>query len=303
MSLRTLVVMVSIVSVLKVDGNAQERTEIVGDTTTVASCNISLPDSGGVSVTRLAIVGGSVAGAMTAIHVYQSNGWWKDNRRSFHFREDLTYALHVDKIGHFFGANGATFVMSKAFRWANYSETTSLLLGAGVSTLFQTYIEIEDGFSTWGFDRVDFAANVAGAWYPVAQHFVPALQDFNLKLSYLPSENINAPGAFPGQKHLMMDDYEGQTFWLSVKVNNILPKTVEPLWPDFLAISIGYGARDILSPHPYRVYFIGLDYDMTKIIPQTSGFLRTLSETLNFIRFPAPAIQLSPNAIWYGLYF
>ncbi|MFN0157987.1 MAG: DUF2279 domain-containing protein [Bacteroidota bacterium] len=260
-------------------------------------------DSLQINTTRLAIVGGTVVVAATAIHLYQANGWWKNSRRSFHFREDLTYALHVDKIGHFFGATGATFVMSRAFRWANYSETNSLLLGAGVSTLFQTYIEIEDGFSTWGFDRVDFAANVAGAWYPVAQHFVPTLREFNLKISYLPSRNINQPGAFSGQKHILMDDYEGQTFWLSVNVNNILPGSVEPYWPDFLALAVGYGARDILTQNPYRVYFVSLDYDMSKIIPQTSDFLRTLTGVLNFIRFPAPTVQISPNAIWYGLYF
>ena len=49
--------------------------------------------------------------------------------------------------------------------------------------------------------------------------------------------------------------------------------------------------------------FIGLDYDLKKIIPQTSHFLVTLSQVLNFIHFPAPAIKVSPNSVLYGLYF
>jgi hypothetical protein len=42
---------------------------------------------------------------------------------------------------------------------------------------------------------------------------------------------------------------------------------------------------------------------MTKIIPSDTWFLKTLGEALNFIHFPAPAVQVSPNTIWYGLYF
>jgi hypothetical protein len=253
--------------------------------------------------TRLAIVGGSVAAIMGTIHIYQNNGWWKDNRRSFHFREDLQYALHVDKIGHFYGASLLTMVLNRSLIWAGEEEPASLHWAAGLSTLFQTYIEVEDGFSTWGFDRVDFAADVAGAWYPVLQHHIPALRDFQLKFSYIPSDNINAPGAFPGQKHLLMDDYEGQTFWLAVNVNNLLPASIEPLWPDFLCVAAGYGARDILGSSPYRVAFLSLDYDMTKIIPRSTGFLRTLGDVLNAIHFPAPAVRFSPSAVWYGLYF
>jgi hypothetical protein len=48
---------------------------------------------------------------------------------------------------------------------------------------------------------------------------------------------------------------------------------------------------------------LSLDYDLTKIIPQDTGFLRLLAEALNFIHWPAPAVRISPNAVWYGLYF
>jgi hypothetical protein len=139
----------------------------------------------------------------------------------------------------------------------------------------------------------------------VAQHYLPTLANFNLKCSYHPSDLLNNPGGigFRGQQHIIFDDYEGQTFWLSLTMNNLLPDEAEPFWPDWLAITVGYGARDVAEPDAHSIVLIGLDYDMTKIIPQSSSFLRTLSEALNFIRLPAPAVQVSPSAIWYGFYF
>jgi hypothetical protein len=262
-------------------------------------------DSTAVNTTRLAIIGGTCIVGVTTVHVYQSNGWWKDNRAPFHFQEDLKYGLWVDKIGHFYGATALTFMFSKAFQWANLSERSSLWLGAGSAIAFQTYIEIEDGFSTWGFDRVDFASNVAGALYPVAQHYSPFLRNFNFKFSYHPSALLDNSGGigFRGQKHTFFDDYEGQTLWLSIGVNGLLSHSVEPLWPDWLCIAVGYGVREIVSPAPYPVVILSFDYDMTKIIPDDSAFLKTLGQALNFIHLPAPAVRISPYAIWYGIYF
>ena len=263
------------------------------------------PECEGIRPVRLAVVSGALAGTIAAIHIYQSNGWWKENRASFHFREDLKYGLNVDKLGHFYGGTAATYIFRKSFRWANLSETSALWWGAGASTLFQTYIEIEDGFSTWGFDRVDFASNVAGAFYPVAQHYVPALRDFNMKFSYHPSPLLSEAGGvgFRGQKHIMFDDYEGQTIWFSARVHNLVPESVRPFWPEWLCLALGYGVRDVGTTNPYRVYFIALDLDMTKIIPQDSGLLQTLGEVLDFIHLPLPAVRVSPNVAWFGMYF
>src|SRR5258706_228656 len=47
------------------------------------------PDS--IRYGRLALVGGTLLSSMAAIHIYQQNGWWKDNRAAFHFQEDLVY--------------------------------------------------------------------------------------------------------------------------------------------------------------------------------------------------------------------
>lgn len=259
----------------------------------------------GVNHTRLAVVGGGFVALIAGIHIYQQNGWWKDNRAPFHFREDLSYGVWVDKIGHFYGATLMAFITTKAYEWANISDEGAMWMGAGTALLFQTYIEIEDGFSKWGFDRVDFALNLGGVFWPVARHYSPFLRKFDMKFSYHPSPLLHNPGGigFRGQKHLIFDDYEGQTLWWSVKVHDFLPTTLQSYWPSFLCVALGYGARDVASTNAYPIVMLSLDYDMTRILPDDTWFLKTLGEALNFIHFPAPAIRISPSAIWYGLYF
>jgi len=244
-------------------------------------------------------------GSMLAIHLYQQSGWWRDNRTPFHFQEDLVYGLNVDKFGHFYGSYLLEYIISRTLNWANISEESSMWIGSGGALLFQTYVEIEDGFSKWGFDRVDFASDVAGAAFPVARYYIPCIQNTDVKLSYHPSSLLGNPGGigFQGQKHIMLDDYEGQTLWLSVKVHNLLPEGAKPYWPGFLCLALGYGARDIANPHPFRVYFLALDFDMTKLIPPNTPLLKILGEALNLIHFPAPTLQFYPNAIFYGFYF
>ena len=258
-----------------------------------------------INTTRLAILGATYTSTMIGIHIYQQNGWWKDNRAKFHFQEDLKYGLWVDKIGHFYGSYTINYLISKSLQWANLSEEKALWIGAGGGLLFQTYVEMEDGFSAWGFDRVDWLFDLGGAaWMPL-RYYVPYLNNFDLKFSYHPSDLLGNPGGigFKGQKHLMIDDYEGQTFWFSFKVNNMLPEKLKPYWPPFLCLAAGYGAREIAGPTPHRIYFIALDLDMTKIIPTNTPFLKTLGEALNYIHLPLPAVQFSPNTVWYGLYF
>jgi len=285
--------------------HSQFANSLSSDSDTLTPTDAQLQPPNQVDYTRMAIVGAGLAAVIAGIHIYQQNGWWKDNRTSFHFREDLRYGLWVDKIGHFHGAAFAGFLGTKAFEWTNVSDETALWLGVGTGFLFQTYIEIEDGFSEWGFDRVDFSADVLGAAWPIARHYSPFLQNFDIKFSYHPSPLLNTASGtgFQGQQHLIFDDYEGQTMWFTARIHDILPRRARSFWPDFLGIALGYGARDISSKSAYPVVFVAFDYDMTRIIPTNTWFLRTLGQALNFIHFPSPTVRISPSAVWYGLYF
>jgi hypothetical protein len=270
---------------------------------TPASTNTSgLQDS--VNYTRLAILGGGLLTVGIVHQLYVQNAWWKGYRGPFHFREDLHYARNVDKVGHFYAGMLTSYLGGRAMEWSGFRPEKAVWYGAAIGTAFELYVEVQDGFSTlWGFDRVDAAADIAGAFFPVAKYYTPFLENVEVKFSYLPS-NAEPPrsGPFQNQKRLVVDDYEGQRFWLSFKVGNLLPKPLKPVWPDFLAIALGLGVRDLEHNGGELQWYVALDYDLTKL-PGDSGFLKALKEGLNFIHLPSPAIRFSPGLILYGLYF
>jgi hypothetical protein len=257
-----------------------------------------------VNYGRLAIIGGGLLTIGVVHQFYVQNAWWKDYRGPFHFREDLHYARNVDKVGHLYAGMLTSYLGGKAMAWSGFREEKAVWYGAGLGTLFELYVEIQDGFSTlWGFDRVDFASDVAGAMFPVAKYYVPFLQNVDIKLSYLPS-HAEPPrgGPFQNQQRLVVDDYEGQRFWLCFKVGDMLPNPLKSVWPGFLGIALGLGVRDLEDSGGQLEWYLALDYDLTKL-PGDSGFLKALKEGLNFIHLPSPAIRFSPSVILYGLYF
>lgn len=129
----------------------------------------SLIDTNSINYTRLGIVSGCVLGLGTAVHYYQLNAWWKNWRRPFHFQEDLVYGKSVDKLGHAWDGAFSAFILSKSYRWTGISEENAVLIGSVGGSLFLMFVEFEDGFSQWGFDRVDAAANLMGGFYPLLQ--------------------------------------------------------------------------------------------------------------------------------------
>jgi hypothetical protein len=239
---------------------------------------------------------------MTTIHIYELNAWWKNYRKPFHFKEDLQYGLNVDKIGHLWGGNILTHIGTSSLEWSGFDEQSSLYYGAISGSIFQLFVEFEDGFSQWGFDRVDAAANIVGSWYPVLQYHVPLFQNLNWKASYYPRK-LNEPGNISGQKHIIIDDYEGQTFWLSLKTSKLFPYQ-KNIIPSFFSLAIGYSVRGTESlDKQYPVALIGFDIDFQEIIPQDSWTGRAVAKLLNLYRFPLPALQISPSVTLHGLYF
>lgn len=252
-----------------------------------------------INYKRVALVSGFVLGAGTAVYHYQLNAWWKNWRRPFHIQEDLIYGKSVDKIGHAWDGAFTNFILTNSYLWAGFGEEASHWIGAIGGSLFLSFVEVQDGYSQWGFDRVDAAANIAGSFYPLLQYYVPVFKNLGLKASYYPRQYGKA-GNIPGQKHTPIDDYEGQTFWLSIKAGKIFPK----IFPNFLNLSVGYSVRNLNDQSKqYGMLLLAPDLDFSDIIPQHSEFLKTIGEGLNYFKFPTPAIQISPKVIWFGLYY
>jgi len=257
-------------------------------------------DSSQVSTPRLSFFAGALVASGVAVNFARYEPLWKDYYTSFFFRENSS-ALNQDRLLHFYGSAMGSVISAKGLSWAGYDEQDAVLYGTVTSFAFFTYMKIEDGHVNYiGFDPVKELANLLGAGYPLAQYYIPTLNSFTPKFSYVASKNnvIAANQIQPG----FLEDHEGQKFWMGITVHDLLPKNVQDYWPSIIGLAAGYTVRGLNTPHSYHETIIALDLDLRKL-PGDSQFLKTLWEMLNYIHLPMPAVRVSQSAIWYGLYF
>ena len=249
------------------------------------------------------------------INNYYQNTWWKEDSSyyydgSFHVVHDNTYALGLDKIGHMFGTAVISHFFSSGFQAANVDQELATWLGAFGGLSMQLYVEIQDGFAPtdkvtgepkWGFSPEDAIADFIGASYFVARYYYPYLNNFQLRVSYFPSEAMRN-GEKPDNN--ISDDYDGQKMWLAFRMKNLLPNDISKYWPSFLMLSAGYGVTGIgdnatdagLIPS----YYIAFDIDAEEI-PLHGEFWSFIKNTLNYIHFPMPGIKFSKDGVQFLL--
>lgn len=249
-------------------------------------------------------MGGIVSGLFYLQHIWQKETIWKETSH-FKFMEDGMYALYADKGGHIFGAYYTSYFWTEAFFTIGMDFDLATILGGAMGMGYLTYVEILDGFGTkWGFSPSDFYTDIIGAGWYLGQHYVPFLQNFTPKFTYVP-----AP--WHGDRHrkpsdMFIDDYSSHTLWVNININNMLPDNIEKYWPDWLDISLGYAARNLCEGcepgyatlhkieggmvYGDREYIISLDYNLVKLLPDGGSFWNWFKQSLNYIKFPAPAI-------------
>ena len=85
-------------------------------------------DSLKIDKKRALIAGSSLALVLGGSYLYIQNSWWSDKQIPFHFDDgsDLTYALNVDKAGHFMGGLQAADIFTSSMRWAGMDEKQSI---------------------------------------------------------------------------------------------------------------------------------------------------------------------------------
>ncbi|MGC8896773.1 MAG: DUF2279 domain-containing protein [Bacteroidota bacterium] len=254
-----------------------------------------------VSYSRLAFIGGTSLAVGVGVHIYQNRAWWLGTRAPFHVENDWSYAMNFDKIGHFWAAELLSSIYADLYKWAGVERKQALLYSAATGFLYELYVEIEDGLHRdWGFSPGDAFGDVLGAFYPILQEQFPFLQNFSLKWSYLPNrEYLDRYGT----NHAFIDDYQGTTFWATARIHNLLPGPARDYWPGFLNLAVGLNVQKIYQGgRGERHWFISLDYDLESL-PGEGAFWKSLKRVLNHVHFPAPAVQISPNVVWYGMFF
>ena len=147
----------------------------------------SQKDTSKLNKKRVFIVGSSLGATLVGSYWYIQNSWWSEKQIPFHFDNgaDLTYALNVDKVGHFMGGLEAADIFYSSMKWAGLNEKQSLWYGAAFGSGLQLAIEMKDAYAPyWGFSKWDLALGSAGALWPVAQYYNDDLKSINFKFSY-----------------------------------------------------------------------------------------------------------------------
>ncbi len=263
-------------------------------------------------------LGTIVVGFYATQHIIQMKTIWQEQGK-FKIIEDGRYALYADKAGHLFGTYLTSYFWSEALMSIGYKWETSSIIGAVMGLTYTTYVEIMDGYGkNWGFCPTDFYADIAGAALFIGQYYCPVLQNFTPKFQYVPApwhgENHRQPS------DMFIDDYSSHTLWITVNVYNLLPDELKKYWVPWLGISFGYAARNLCAPMTAGVvcsnksehiypdvygnpkFIIALDYDLAKMIPGEPGFWNWLKQTLNYYKFPSPAIEFGKTTKVYLVY-
>jgi hypothetical protein len=251
-----------------------------------------------ISPTTLGTFGGALVALATTITLYQQ-GWYADSTVGpFNFKVDWGYSRQFDKLGHTFAGWMSSYCSYEAFIASGLSKDDAALWGSIGGLFFQTFIEVQDGFHrTYGFDWTDEAANTLGAGYFYAQRKFPELQNFNLKWSVGTSGRDSARNAAQMHSRLIVDDYDRQNVWLSVKVHNLLPEPAQQYWPRWLQLAVGVGVKDVelTGYDAYRTLYVSLDYDLVALMPDLGPFGNWLVQGINNFHLPAPALQIYPD--------
>ena len=276
----------------------------------------------------------------TGFSVGLYNSWYKDYpMSSFHFFNDWREWEQMDKAAHVFSGYFQAILTYKGARWTGLERNKSIWTGIAVSTLFQTTVEVMDGFSRdWGFSLPDVASNTVGIGMFAVQQKYWGEQRITLKESAWPVKHssqslINASqgnnsislkeraddlfGSSLGER--ILKDYNAQTYWLSCNVDAFLPKGNK--WPDWLNIAVGYGAQNMYGGFDnewqldgftynasdikrYRQFYLALDADLTEIRTK-NHFLKSILSVANIFKTPSPALEITSNGefIFHFVYF
>lgn len=246
------------------------------------------------------------AGSLVGLNVL----WYRDHpRSSFHFFNDNSEWLQMDKAGHMVTSYYIGRIGIDLLKWSGVEHRKAAWYGGMVGSAYQTTVEILDGFSSgWGFSTGDVAANTMGSALVIGQELGWKEQRITLKYSFSKSRYAQYRPNLLGSSltENLFKDYNGQTYWASINVHSFLRDDAK--FPRWLNVAVGYGAEGMtggkfnpsmidengnqLYFDRYRQYYLSLDIDLTRIRTR-SHFLKTCFETFGFIKIPAPAVGFS----------
>jgi uncharacterized protein YfiM (DUF2279 family) len=288
----------------------------------------SLPLSSRQKTQRIRIVTTANLLGYSAAMIGLYHAWYKDYPQgNFHVFNDIREWKQMDKLGHVYSAYAESKASMELWRWTGISRKKRIWLGGMSGAMYQTAIEVLDGFSTeWGWSWGDFAANVTGSGMLVAQELAWDEQRIQMKWSFHrkrytdPVLNDRSNDLFgKGSPERFLKDYNGQTYWISTTLKPFFPDSRLPAW---LQLSVGTGAEGLFGGYEnlgkdkdgnisfarpdikrYRQWYLAPDIDLTKIKTNKKGIKLAL-QLLNVFKFPTPSLEMSNGKLsWNWIHF
>jgi uncharacterized protein YfiM (DUF2279 family) len=279
---------------------------------------------------RFGIVSGGLVSGYTATSIYLASAWYSDYEQSrFHVFNDWYGWRQHDKFGHLFTAYFESKWVGDLYKWSGVPNKKSRWIGFAGGMLFQTTVELMDGFSeAWGWSWGDIAFNTLGsaaylgqelAWNE--QRIVFKLSTHRPKYSTAPIQALNSDetttlkeraGDLYGNSfaELFFKEYNGQTIWASANIASFLPQ--KPKWlPAWLNVAVGYGIENVFGAERNKWFnenisvfeapsdvkrhsqlFVSLDVDFERI-PSKSKALKSVFKLLNIFKVPFPTVEFN----------
>ena len=242
-----------------------------------------------------------------------SKSWYKNPLTHFSVKDDTYEWLQMDKMGHVYTSYQIARHTAELYKTTGISKRQLLVYGALSGIVFQTPIEILDGFSPdYGFSPGDMVANIAGSMIFLGQ--IAFWDEIRIQpkfsFHFTPLARVRPELLGSSYSERWLKDYNGQTYWFSGSPRSFWKNSG---WPEWLCFSVGYGIENMVRAErggssamgyrPYRQYYFSLDVDFTKI-KSRNKLVRTLGFLVNSLKIPAPALQFSRNGIDFKpLYF
>lgn len=279
---------------------------------------------------RLGIVTAGLVSGYSATSVYLAKAWYSDYEQTrLHAFNDWYGWRQHDKFGHLFTAYFESKWVGDLYKWSGVPKKKAAWIGFGGGMLFQTTVELMDGFSeAWGWSWGDIAFNSIGSGAYLGQELAWNEQRITFKLSTHRPKYSTAPiralnsnettslqeraGELYGNSfaELFFKEYNGQTIWASANVASFLPQ--KPKWmPSWLNVAVGYGIENVFgaernkwhnenisvfeAPADVRRHsqiFVSLDVDFERI-PTKSKALKSVFKLLNIFKVPFPTVEFN----------
>ena len=244
-------------------------------------------------------------GGNLALYEYFRRAWWSGVRAPFYVHYDWGGNFRdQDKLGHMLGGYLLSEGGRELLQAACMSEKKAALWGVAYAAAFQLQIEVWDGTQArYGFSPPDLLYNTIGQGISLSHAFVKPMRAVMPTISYARTQALKntQAGLIPGDLRTTVD-YSGQTYWLSVDVDTLLPKGAKRYWPDLLRFSIGHTITDFIDPtsgadiRAQRRIMLTLDIDPLKL-PGNAPWWVAVKKGLRHYHFPSPALEFRSGGV------